>query len=445
MATTTGTAGSALPAAGGTSESSLSSWAGPYVTNMLGQAQAIAQTPYQTYQGPMTAGESGLQSQAFQGLGSLTMPTGLGAAAQTAGSVAQKAGGMGYAPTQFTTGTFSPQEAEAYAPATYAPSTFQTSSFGPTTGYAPSTYDSSTFTAGTFGTPEAQQYMNPYLQTALNPQLAEARRQAEIGRVGAAGRLTQAGAYGGGRQAIMEAEGERNLGTQLAGITGAGYNTAYQNAMQQYNADQARQMQAQQATESSKQYGAGYGLNRLQSEMQQFNTDQARQLQAQQAAEASKQYGAGYGLNRLQSATQQFSADQARQLQAQQAGESSRQFGAGYGLNALQQQLAGAQTQGALSGQELAAQQGLLASQLSGGQQQRGIEQEGISADYNEFLAQRDYPMKQTQYLQSMLQGLPIATTTNTAAQQTALGAANSTVGGIGTLLETLKKLGIGK
>ena len=326
---TTGTAGSSLPAIGGTSSSSLSSWAGPYVTNMLGQAQAIANTPYQTYQGPMTAGESPLQSQAFQGIGSLTVPTGFGQAAQTAGDVAQEAGGLFYEPSQFTTGTF--------------------------------------------GTQEAEQYMNPYLQASLDPQIAEAQRQAEIGRVGAAGRMSQAGAYGGSRQAIMESEGQRNLNTQLAGITGAGYNTAYQNAMQQFNADQARQMQAQQGTEQSRQYGAGYGLD------------------------------------------------------------------------ALQQQLAGAQAQGALAGQELGAQSGILASQLGAGQQQRGIEQEGITADYNEFLAQRDYPMKQTQYLQSMLQGLPIATTTNTAAQQSGLGQVTSAVGGIGSLLEALKKLGIGK
>lgn len=326
---TTGTAGSALPAAGGTSSSSLSSWAGPYVTDMLGQAQAIAATPYQTYQGPMTAGESGLQSKAFQGLGNLTVPTGIGQAAQTAGNVAQTAAARG----------------------TYAPTTF---------------------TTGTFGSSEAQQYMNPYLQASLDPQLAEARRQSEISRVGTAGRLTQAGAYGGGRQAIMEAEGARNLGTQLAGITGTGYNTAYQNAMQQFNADQARQMQAQQGTEASRQYGAGYGLG------------------------------------------------------------------------SLQQQLSGAQAQGALAGQELSAQQGLLASQLGGGAAQRGIEQEGVTADYNEFLAQRDYPMKQTQYLQSMLQGLPISTTTNTAAQQSGLGQVSSTVGSIGSLLESLKKLGIG-
>ena len=56
-------------------ESSLSSWAGPYVTEMLGQGQALANTPYQSYQGPLTAGPSTLQSQAYSGLGGLTAPT----------------------------------------------------------------------------------------------------------------------------------------------------------------------------------------------------------------------------------------------------------------------------------------------------------------------------------------------------------------------------------
>lgn len=48
---------------------------------------------------------------------------------------------------------------------------------------------------------------------------------------------------------------------------------------------------------------------------------------------------------------------------------------------------------------------------MGAGATQRDIEQAGITADYNEFLAQRDYPQKMTQYLQSMLQGLPVETT----------------------------------
>mgnify|MGYP003651814412 CR=1 FL=1 len=56
-------------------ESSLSSWAGPYVTEMLGRGQALAGLPYQGFMGPLTAGESALQTQAFQGLAGLQTPT----------------------------------------------------------------------------------------------------------------------------------------------------------------------------------------------------------------------------------------------------------------------------------------------------------------------------------------------------------------------------------
>jgi hypothetical protein len=56
-------------------ESSLSSWAGPYVTEMLGRGQALAGLPYQAYMGPLTAGQSTLQDTAFQGLAGLNIPT----------------------------------------------------------------------------------------------------------------------------------------------------------------------------------------------------------------------------------------------------------------------------------------------------------------------------------------------------------------------------------
>jgi hypothetical protein len=74
------------------------------------------------------------------------------------------------------------------------------------------------------------------------------------------------------------------------------------------------------------------------------------------------------------------------------------------------------------------------------GAQQRGIEQEGITADYNEFLTQRDYPMKQTQYLQSMLQGLPLSTVSNIPQSQTA---AQQAVGGMQTVYGMLQNLGV--
>jgi hypothetical protein len=195
-----GTTGSYVPATDTTTSSTLSPWAGDYVAGMLGKGQALANAPYQAYTGPLTAGPSALQEQAFAGASNL----------------------------------------------------------------ASAGYDPTAFTAGTFGTQQAQQYMNPYLQAALDPQLAELRRQSQINLQPSMAKLTQAGGYGGGRQAIMESEANRNLLTKQNEVVGQGYATAYDKAMQQFNADQARQMEAQKAGEQSRQYGADFGLKSLQ-------------------------------------------------------------------------------------------------------------------------------------------------------------------------------------
>ena len=60
-------------------ESSLSSWAGPYVTDMLGKGQALSNTGYEAYGGPLTAGTNALQDQAFTGIGGLSAPENMGA------------------------------------------------------------------------------------------------------------------------------------------------------------------------------------------------------------------------------------------------------------------------------------------------------------------------------------------------------------------------------
>lgn len=79
------------------------------------------------------------------------------------------------------------------------------------------------------------QYMNPYLQMSLAPQLAEANRAYDISGMNEQARATQMGAFGGGRQALMQAENERNRNMGIASILGQGYNTAFNQAQQQYN------------------------------------------------------------------------------------------------------------------------------------------------------------------------------------------------------------------
>lgn len=107
-------------------------------------------------------------------------------------------------------------------------------------------------TAGTFGSAQASQYMNPYQQNVTNAALREAMQKGEMDKTaGALGSIGR-GTFGGARQALMQAEQGRGLNQQLADIQYKGSADAYQNAQAQFNADQARQQQAQQ-------YAAGLG------------------------------------------------------------------------------------------------------------------------------------------------------------------------------------------
>jgi len=203
------------------STETLSSWAAPYVTNMLGKGQALSNMPFQGYGGPLTAGESALQTQAFQGLANLAMPT----AAQTT-----------YDPMSFTgAGYAAPTAAQAAA--------------GETGTYTPASGD------------VMQQYMTPYIQGALDPQYAAAQRQADISAQNLQSQFGKAGAYGGSRQGVAEAELQRGLLDRMAGITGTGYQQAFEQAQNQFNAEQQRQMAA---AGQAQQYGIqALGAQRL--------------------------------------------------------------------------------------------------------------------------------------------------------------------------------------
>jgi hypothetical protein len=129
-------------------------------------------------------------------------------------------------------------------------------------------YNTGQFGANTFDQGAAQQYMNPYMQSVVDMQQQDAQRQADVATTGRNAQAVGAGAFGGSRQAITDAEAARNLAMQKGAIQSQGLNTAYTNAQQQFNTDQSRQQQAQQMAEQSRQYGAGLGLQGLQTALQ---------------------------------------------------------------------------------------------------------------------------------------------------------------------------------
>jgi hypothetical protein len=180
--------------------SSLSPFAGPYVGDMLGKGAALASMPYETYMGPLSAGQSQLQNQAFSGLANLAVPQ-----ASMAGS---------------------------FTGAEYTQPTAQQAVDGQMGAYTPATDN------------VLQQYMTPYLQGALQPQYDAANRQAQIAQQNLQGQYGKAGAYGGSRQGVAEAELQRGLLDRMAGITGTGYQNAFQQAQNQFNTEQGYGLQA---------------------------------------------------------------------------------------------------------------------------------------------------------------------------------------------------------
>jgi len=77
-----------------------------------------------------------------------------------------------------------------------------------------------------------QSYMSPYTDLALQPQIREAARQSSIEGQRQQAQAVQAGAFGGSRQGLVEAERQRNLAQQQQDIYGKGMQTAFEQARQ---------------------------------------------------------------------------------------------------------------------------------------------------------------------------------------------------------------------
>lgn len=232
--------------------SELPEWAKGYAKDTLAKAGALTdvnQNPYQAYGGNRIAGFSPMQQQAQQQAAGMQTSGLTGLGGQLAGAATMGALGSQYDPTQFQ--------------------------------------------AGQFGGESAQQYMSPYMQNVVDIQQREAQRQGDIAGTQLASQATKSGAFGGGRQAIMQAEAARNLAQQKGDIQARGLQSSYEQAQAQFNADQARRMQAQQLSEQSKQYGAGYGMQGLQT---------ALQGAGQMGTLGGQQFAQGMDINKLQSA-----------------------------------------------------------------------------------------------------------------------------------------------
>jgi hypothetical protein len=376
-----------------TTQAGLSPYISEYAGNLLGRGQALAETPYTPYGGNRVAGFSPLQQQAFEGIGSLAgyTPQQYSGPSQYLQSALQETGNIGgYSGARFSGPDQNLQAALG--------------EIGGTQAYGPQQY-----TGQSFNDPgRMQQFMSPYQQGVTDIAMREARRSSDIAGQGENALAAQRGAFGGARHAIMGAERARNLQQSLGDIQTKGLQSAYDAAQRQFNTESAQEQQRQQLQDLSNRFGYTSGVEAAGRRLSAAERQQQATGERERAQEAVDRFGYASGVDaagkRLAAGERQQQTEQQRQYLQ----DLSNRYGYTSGIDAL-------------------------ARQLTAGGQQQALEQKGLDIDYENFGRQFKYPYEQLQFQKSLLQGLPI--TTSSVTGQVPKTDWLSTLGGVGGLL----------
>lgn len=317
----------------------------PYIKESIEGAQKVTALPYVAYSGQRIADLTPQQQQAMAGVMGLQSPQQIAGATQGAYGTGQlgfgtaqqginKALGYGAAPLQ-QLGMVAPEEISG---ATLA------------------------------------KYMSPYQQQVSDIAAREAQRQAAITKRQADLNAAGQGTYGGARQALMQAERERNLGQQISDIYTKGQQSAYEQAMAEANRYRAAQQTAQQ---------------------------------------------------------QNLAAEIQRRALEEQARQSGAQIAGQLGQAGLSTSMQSAQTLGQLGQLQQESDLQRLAAQQQAGSQLQQQQQAILSQRYQDFLEQRGYPKEMASWYSNIVRGLPIAPASTTTTTQPAPSTL-SQLGGLG-------------
>lgn len=299
-------------------QSNLPDYARPYYDSLMQRAQQVSNDPYQAYDKPRIADFSQQQQAGFQNV---------------TNNVGSWSPYMNAATNTINQSGFDPQQVN-------------------------NSYQAQNINAGQWTDPGvASQYMSPYQQQVTDIAKRQATREYNIQQQQRNTQAQQAGAFGGYRQALVDAEANRNFNQQLQDIQDRGAQNAYQTGMQAYNQDRSAMM------------GAG--------QMNNQNLQQQAQL-GMAAQGANNQYG----------------------LQA--AGQNLQRGQAYAGLGQLRQGLGQTDSQ----------------SLLSAGAMQQAQNQAGLDTAYQDFLNQRDYNRQNLNWLSGILRGVPVTANTSVTGYQ---------------------------
>ena len=247
-------------------------------------------------------------------------------------------------------------------------------------------------------------FMSPYQQAVTDIQKREAIRQSEMIGDKTADSAAMSGGLGGYREAILQAERERNLAQQLSDIQTKGSLGAYQSAQQQLAAERQAQLTGQKLN-----------LQQYMAEEQSRQRETQLQTQRYQAAESARQQAAKLGLTAQQ---QEEAARQAQEKFDQSAYDMSQRFGLA-SIDALRN--VGGDIQSDVR-ERIAALGGI-------GQQQRAMQQAALDMGYQDFLRQQGFGQQQLGFLGGLLQGIPVQPEQNISTYQQQPGLFQTAVG----------------
>jgi hypothetical protein len=392
--------------------SNIPEWAKPYAERLLGESEKLSRRGYQAYPGQITAEFNPLQEQAFLDIAGMRMAPQIGQATGLAGLAGLRAQQMGqYDPYQARNYFQAPQmrEMQFDYDRVSAPQ-LRDLQMGP----------AERVSTESFTRPGAtQDYMSPYMQGVVEQQKSQAIQDYSRQVPGLQASGIRSGARGGTREALVQAEAQRNLQNQLGGIQATGLQNAFQQGQQQFNTEQASRLQAALANQ---QAGLTTGQQNL---LARLNTQQLGATQGLQAALANQQARQGnqqLQLNQMQNLNQL--GMQGAGLGAQyglagaQLGEQSRQYGAGLGMQGLAQQIAAAQALGGLGMNQYQQLLGINQAQLGAGSQIQNLSQQDLTNRYQQFLDQQRLPFQQMSWFSDILRGTPASASTQTLYQQ---------------------------
>ena len=348
-----------------------------FVDENLSLAGTLGNRAYTPYQGQRVAGFTGDQNAAFN----------------TVRQLPNQYGGMVANANQALTNAATPVQAQGFNPATFQASQAQAALMPSAQGYDAAT------AAQNMGS-----YQNPYTEQVIDAGLNDLNRSYQMSLSGIGARAAGAGAYGGSRQGVAEAEAAKNFmdsaGQLSAGLRSQGFNTA------------AGLGQGDAASQNaSRAFGAG---------SQNAAASQNSQLATQAA---------------LANAASQNAALEASANAMNQSGEFNAQQANAVNQANVASQLAAGQAFGGLAGQTQTLGMN-SANALAGiGQQQQGLNQAQMDLNYGDFLQEYNYPYQALALRQSAIGQTPMGQV-GMQPVVTQSGGAGGLLGGIGGLLE---------